>query len=112
MLPGCFIPKDLGHTSYFPKPCSLGCALQFGGILQEGLSKGVLLFQARGRVQDGLPSSPVFVSPHPERLAAQWREACQQSSHRVYGASCFLDIQFPHLLFGIFLELTLISLSS
>lgn len=37
--------------------------------------------------------------PHQEHLAAQWREACQQSSPSVYGASCFLGIQQSFIIF-------------
>lgn len=63
MLPGCFIPKDLGHALHFPKGNSLEYALQRGGVLQEYFSKGIPLFQSRGRLQDDLFSSPMFCFP-------------------------------------------------
>ena len=35
MLPGCFIPKDLGHAPHSPKGYIMECALKLGGVLQQ-----------------------------------------------------------------------------
>lgn len=35
VLPGCFILKELGHTSPPPEVCSMGYPLKLGGIPQE-----------------------------------------------------------------------------
>lgn len=98
MLPGCFILKDLGHASLSLKVCSMGHALKLGGPCKRTSPKVSSCF--RPEAADRMASPPLLSlfphcsarSPHQEQLAAQWREACQQSSRSVYGASCFLGI--------------------
>ena len=66
MLPGCFILKDLGHSPHSPKGYIVECAIQLGGVLRQQFAKSIPLFQARGRLQDGLFSPVGFPTAIPD----------------------------------------------